>query len=141
MKKLFLILVFCLCGSLYADEYCTGDVITYSLDITGNSLVAYRTGKLTAVIPYENGYILKILDEDDNLTYEIFVTEGSVFYSYRRTFDKNFVWYIQFFKNTITKLHPNRFETEKEKYIETDRELNILYLDETIVNEQTNAGL
>ena len=141
MKKLFLILMLCLCSCLYADEYCTGDVITYSLDVTGNSLAGYRTGKLTAVIPYENGYILKILEEDDNLTYEIFVTKGSVFYSYRETFDKNFVWYIQFFKNTITNLYPNRFETEKEKYIETDRELNILYLDETIVSEQTNDGL
>ena len=136
MKKLFLILMFCLCGSLYADEYCTGDVITYSLDVAGNSLAGYRTGKLTAIIPYENGYLLKIFEENENLTYEIFVTKGFVFYSYRKTFDRDFIWYIQFFKNTITNLSPNRFDTEKKKYLETDSELKILYLDEAILNEQ-----
>jgi len=136
MKKLFLILMFCLCGSLYADEYCTGDVITYSLDVTGNCLAGYRTGKLTAIIPYENGYLLKIFEENENLTYEIFVTKGFVFYSYRKTFDRDFIWYIQFFKNTITNLSPNRFDTEKKKYLETDSELKILYLDEAILNEQ-----
>lgn len=113
MKKLFFILVLCLCGSLFAEEFKVGDSFFYSAEqseATGD----FHVAKITAVLPYENGYILKLVTNNNTLEY--YITKGFVFYAYNNEFDDDYNWYLVFRKHTITKTSPNTFETEAVEY-------------------------
>ena len=113
MKKLFLILMLCLCSCLYAQSFKVMDFVNFSMK-ESKDFDDFCMMQITAVIPYENGYILKLSDSN-NVNFECYVAKGFVFYVQSIEIE-NYKACRIFRKHTITKISPNSFETEAVEY-------------------------
>ena len=110
MKRLFLILMLTCCGFLYAETktYKTGSMINFSMTEPNiEHSLELPQYKINAVIPYENGYLLKYIGKKDNCYYEIFITKGFTFYSYSYP-EKNIVYY----ECKVIDVNPNEFTVD-----------------------------
>lgn len=110
MKKLFLILVLCLCGFLFAEEFKVGDLSFNFSTEESTATGDYRIVNLTAVLPYENGYVIKLTAKSFVLEY--FVTKGFVFYEIYNDLDEDYNYLKVIKKHTITNISQNEFKTE-----------------------------
>ena len=110
MKKLFLILMLLCCGFLYAETKTFRVNYTYRIgNVKGISESSYPVWFITAILPYENGYILKMSKlSDENRNVEYFITKGFFFYSYN---DKGHC------KCTVIDIKPNEFTVEMEEIV------------------------
>jgi hypothetical protein len=63
--------------------------------------------QITAILPYENGYVVKLLNKD--ITQEYFVVKGFSFYTCVVTDD------VYIYKNTVIDIKPNKFTVESEE--------------------------
>lgn len=117
MKKLlllFFMLLPCLCFAYdFSNEekiYCTGDVLFDTCRESSQAdfyiMVhpeALELGKvyITAIVPYESGYLLKLSDTQPNYVYELYIEPGTVLYT------KDYYWWYRNKVRGNTKLNPD----------------------------------
>lgn len=110
MKKLFLVLMLICCSSLYAK---TKTFVTnggyYMGDYKTRSGSSYAMWVITAILPYENGYVMKISKLHDDRKIEYFITKGFYFYVGEEG---------KAYKCVIADIQPNLFTAELEEVSE-----------------------
>lgn len=107
IKKLIAVLLLCICCSLFAEEqkgfeYEVMDSIVFSLKPENSK---YTICDIVSILPYNNGYILKLYRtrtalDDKRFYIEIYVTEGFKYYSGSKEY-------------VIKKLEPNKMVVVK----------------------------
>lgn len=111
MKKIALILMLLCCSFLYAQTrtYSVTDGINICL-LEKTYHAYYNTRNIYAILPYEDGYIVKLRDIQNERVYEYYIYKGFVFYTYRLISDE-----YKYYKCTVIDTKPNEFTVEMEE--------------------------
>ena len=102
------------CSTLYAEEkeeyksYKVGTSIYISLDEYDYDLPDYDYKFIRAVLPYQDGYLLKLETKDRGIN-ELFVKKGFSFYSCKRLIKE-----ASFYKCEIIDIKPNEFTIQEQ---------------------------
>lgn len=102
------------CGLLYAETkfFSTGSLVNFSLTKPGtdnsNTFSQYR---INSIVPYENGYLMKCTNINDNYSLELFIFKSFSFYTRSLQPDG-----ITYYKCTITSISPNVIAFNEEEF-------------------------
>lgn len=114
MKKVILVLMFLCCSFLYAETEVAKVNSWYGISFQEKlEKIYYDPFYITSILPYQNGYVMKLQNEEDGRIFEYFITEGFIFYIAKPS-NVSITGKI-IYKCKIINIKPNEFTFEKEE--------------------------